>query len=732
MSNRKFRNDKRVHLGALKYVPHAVMKLLENIPFPWEQVREVPVLYHITGAITFVNEIPRVIEPVYHAQWSSMWLAMRREKRDRRHFKRMRFPPFDDEEPPLDYGDNVLDVDPLEAIQLDLDETEDAPILEWFYDAHPLIDTPHVNGPSYKYWSLPLPVMANLYRLGRTLLSDHTDTNASYLFDKKAFFTAKALNMAIPGGPKFEPLYRDMDNFDEDWNEFNDINKVIIRQQIRTEYKVAFPHLYNSLPRSVRISPYHATKNVYIRTDDPDLPAFYFDPLVNPISLRGATPKNTPLVSHEDAVFGPNGQDDDDFELPEVLVPILDDKPLENDITADAIALWWAPEPYCRRSGHMRRAQDIPLVKNWYLEHCPPNQPVKVRVSYQKLLKCYVLNELKSRSEKAMTKKNLFRQLKSTKFFQTTKLDWVEAGLQVCRQGYNMLNLLIHRKVCARSMYGYRRTDIGITESELLAPRLQHELEACQVCISESPVTKYTDGRLYRTLTTKERKKSRFGNAFHLCREILRLTKLVVDAHVQYRLGNVDAFQLADALQYIFAHVGALTGMYRYKYKLMRQVRMTKDLKHLIYYRFNTGPVGKGPGVGFWAPGWRVWLFFMRGIVPLLERWLGNLLARQFEGRNSKGVAKTVTKQRVESHYDLELRAAVMHDILDMMPESIKQNKAKTILQHLSEAWRCWKANIPWKVPGMPTAIENIILRYIKSKADWWTSSVSFISRHTV
>jgi len=70
-----------------------------------------------------------------------------------------------------------------------------------------------------------------------------------------------------------------------------------------------------------------------------------------------------------------------------------------------------------------------------------------------------------------------------------------------------------------------------------------------------------------KTLTTKERKKSRFGNAFHLCREILRLTKLVVDAHVQFRLGNVDAFQLADALQYIFAHVGALTGMYRYKYK---------------------------------------------------------------------------------------------------------------------------------------------------------------------
>ena len=124
------------------------MKLLENIPYPWEQVREVPVLYHITGAITFVNEIPRVIEPVYHAQWSTMWLAMRREKRDRRHFKRMRFPPFDDEEPPLDYGDNVLDVDPLEAIQLDLDTKEDAAIVDWFYDPKPLIDTPSVNGSS--------------------------------------------------------------------------------------------------------------------------------------------------------------------------------------------------------------------------------------------------------------------------------------------------------------------------------------------------------------------------------------------------------------------------------------------------------------------------------------------------------------------------------------------------------------------------------------------------------
>lgn len=97
--------------------------------------------------------------------------------------------------------------------------------------------------------------------------------------------------------------------------------------------------------------------------------------------------------------------------------------------------------------------------------------------------------------------------LKATKFFQTTELDWVEVGLQVCRQGYNMLNLLIHRK-----NLNYLHLDYNF---------------------NLKPV---------KTLTTKERKKSRFGNAFHLCREILRLTKLVVDANVQVREAQPNIF----------------------------------------------------------------------------------------------------------------------------------------------------------------------------------------------
>jgi pre-mRNA-processing factor 8 len=588
----------------------------------------------------------------------------------------------------------------------------------------PLAEHVYVNGPSYKEWRLSTPIMAQLYDLAEPLLNTFPDLNVRYLFDLPSFLTAKALNVAIPGGPKFEPLFRDVDD-DEDWNDFNDVSKLIIRQPIRTEYRIAFPHVYNSRPRQIKLASYHYVQSCFVgnydeQEDDEMLCFDAYPSQLNPIvrvesksasSLAHMTSQITEFDKEEFGVplVGETVDDDNvwaqhrDYESPSEqgwepdedvvaslsLEPLLSHAPLSTPNTSLGVALYLAPHPFNTRSGRTRRTIDVPLIGHWTRDRVSRdlNYPTKVRVSYQKLLKAWVTNQLHSKPYKRKTKRALFKSLKSTKFFQCTELDWVEVGLQVCRQGHNMLNLLIQRK-----QLNYLHLDYNFN----LKPT--------------------------KTLTTKERKKSRFGNAFHLVREILRLTKLVVDAHVQFRLGNIDAFQLADGLQYSFNHVGQLTGMYRYKYRLMRQIRTCKDLKHLIYYRFNTGPVGKGPGVGFWAPSWRVWIFFLRGITPLLERWLGNLLARQFEGRHSKSHAKNVTKQRVESHFDLELRASVMHDILDMMPAGVKQNKARVILSHLSEAFRCWKANIPWKVPGMPAPIENMILRYVKAKADWWTN----------
>ena len=99
--------------------------------------------------------------------------------------------------------------------------------------------------------------------------------------------------------------------------------------------------------------------------------------------------------------------------------------------------------------------------------------------------------------------------------------------------------------------------------------------------------------------------------------------------------------------------------------------------------------------------------------------------------KKKKKISLQLQKKSLVKKYCLLINALylvtqVMHDILDMMPEGIKQNKARTILQHLSEAWRCWKANIPWKVPGLPTPIENMILRYVKAKADWWTNTAHY------
>ena len=84
-----------------------------------------------------------------------------------------------------------------------------AAVCDWFYDPKPLEFTDHVNGSSYKKWTLTVPIMSTLYRLAGQLVSDLLDPNYFHLFDRRSFFTAKALNLAIPGGPKFEPLFRE-------------------------------------------------------------------------------------------------------------------------------------------------------------------------------------------------------------------------------------------------------------------------------------------------------------------------------------------------------------------------------------------------------------------------------------------------------------------------------------------------------------------------------------------
>ncbi|KAI8869851.1 pre-mRNA-processing-splicing factor 8 [Ramicandelaber brevisporus] len=802
MSSKKFKQDRRPFLGALKLMPHAIFNLLQSIPQPWEPNKHVNVAYHVGGALTLVDDTSaaggvaaseRVIEPLYVAQWASTVTMMRREKVGRVNFKRTTFPVFDDDEPPIDYTDNILGLNNSEepggdVIQMDLDPKDDAKVFQWFYENKPLDgksltgDRQHklmramaaaessiemydegddedddnengtgngwedvdddgnalaVNGPTYKRWSMDVSTMDNLRRLATPLSAESTDPNSFYLFNPDAFITAKSIGVVLPGGPKFDVTSADgnkrsksnviaMYEDDEDWTEFNDVYKIIVRNcALRAEQRVAFPHLYNSVPRQrlIKLGWYHYPLRHIVSPntdDDYDIErAFFFDESLHPIVA--APSKNAAEQNAASWVAQFAAEDEAELfseECTEFALPkphprlhrgvatkhygraLFDETALSTRTTSPAIELYWAPYPFDSLTGRTRRAHDIQLIAPWYLERVPQSWPVKCRVSAQRLIKSRVNHELTATQIERANVRNgggggvnssggggqLLRSLKATKFFQSTRMDWVEAGLQVVRQGHTMLNLLIKRR-----RLDYLHLDYNFN----LKPT--------------------------RTLTTKERKKSRFGASFHMMRELLRLIKLVVDVHVKHRLGEIDSFQLADGLQYLFAHVGQLTGIYQHKYGVMRQVKLCKDLKHAIYYRFNVGPVPKGPGVGLWSPMWRVWLFYMRGTIPTLERWLSNLLARQFEGRAATSTAAaTVTKQRVESQYDLELRASVMHDILDMMPPAIRKTKSRAILAHLSEAWRCWKANKPWNVEGMPAPVTALINKYVRQKADWW------------
>ena len=94
-----------------------------------------------------------------------------------------------------------------------------------------------------------------------------------------------------------------------------------------------------------------------MKPDDPDLPAFYFDPVVNPISaFRSKAVKEVDVEEDDFSVLG--------------LEPLLNERPLYTDATAGGIALYFAPRPFNLRRGRTRRAFDVPLVNAWFKERC--------------------------------------------------------------------------------------------------------------------------------------------------------------------------------------------------------------------------------------------------------------------------------------------------------------------------------------------------------------------------
>ena len=114
----------------------------------------------------------------------------------------------------------------------------------------------------------------------------------------------------------------------------------------------------------VRLAAYHRPMVMYIKADDPDLPAFFFDQLIHPIPAYAS-------AAAEQADSDGVATEDDEWQLPAAVAPLLAEEELFTDETAAGIALLWAPHPFNRRFGRTRRVLDVPLVNCWFQERVP-------------------------------------------------------------------------------------------------------------------------------------------------------------------------------------------------------------------------------------------------------------------------------------------------------------------------------------------------------------------------
>ncbi|EOB11309.1 PRE-mRNA splicing factor PRP8, partial [Nosema bombycis CQ1] len=238
-------------------------------------------------------------------------------------------------------------------------------------------------------------------------------------------------------------------------------------------------------------------------------------------------------------------------------------------------------------------------------------------------------------------KHNLNTLFKNTRFFQITKMDWLEVSLIIIKQSHEMLGEILRKK---KLSFLYLDFNFNLKNT--------------------------------RPLTTKERKKSRLGISFHLTREICKFFKMIVDSFVVYRKGLYDSKDLKESLKFIFSNVGILTGIYRYKYKTMKQIKKCKT-------QINNG---------IWVSNWRIYVFMMRGYNSLLQKYLKNLSDRLILGREYRTIP--LKKQRLESNFDLELK----REIIEELKEKFNKIQINLILRHMNEAWRCWKADIKYEI----------------------------------
>jgi len=719
------RNTDALTLNALRYLPHAVYKWLEHMPAPWEPTRFVPVIFHHTGALAFIEGSRRVPEVVHRAQWAR-WCAYLDRRRHEAHvastssgkrqrdltrsFVRLQVPAFDDDEPSPSFREFVYHRTLPTPFANDADAAAE---YERIQQLAANLHTPEARAALYRM-SLPWAPHPNDLDPSQFYLRNRlTLRRVHRLEHERANLRRKSLHA---GSLHSEGAHL----FQEDWDDFTELgmHSILPGQHCAPELHQAYPYLYDAFDERTPnpeqpLWHHHAPRPLMWPPTPPPHPlwpsAWSWQPTLAPLrhsSAQGAGERIIPDTSE-----GASAQ-----RTRYRAHPALGDFDL--DACGERVGAWldllYAPRPYKGRCVRKRkRMQDIDMERElyWQLERVHYTRPkstaavhslLKRRCRQAEAQRLRYLRKERGRGRKQSTlaiqsasgdagdeaekqhrRPDLLRTLRQSGFFYRTSMDWLEVGIWLCDAARSMFLLLLRRK---------RFFFLSLDYNFQIVP--------------------------LRTLTTKERKQSRFGNAFHLMREWMRMVKLIVDVHLRYRAGlGADAIQLADSITYIESHIGELTGLYRYKYRVMRQIHATKDLKHLMYQRFGWS----GPGKACWQPLWRQWVHLLRGLMPLLEQWLGNLLNRHFEGREPLRMAqRTVTKQRLESQFDVALRQETIARLRQLLPAARQPLYTRRVLQHMHQAWRCWKANIPWHVRDMPPEIDRLVRDYVQQRAQWW------------
>ena len=53
----------------MRFIPHSIYKLIENLPNPWENIKYVKAIYHKSGSYTIIEDIPKYNILLYKSLW---------------------------------------------------------------------------------------------------------------------------------------------------------------------------------------------------------------------------------------------------------------------------------------------------------------------------------------------------------------------------------------------------------------------------------------------------------------------------------------------------------------------------------------------------------------------------------------------------------------------------------------------------------------------------------------